>query len=256
MQILGLSSWGIKNYFFWQFISYLFVSPVTYGISFSFLITIAFNAYLLWIIGNMVMERKGIGHFFTVYFGTGIAAGLIVSWLQFVSGSPTVFSGSSAALYGILMTWLMLHPNAEMLLFLTIPFKAKWLVVGLIGANLLIDLSIGDWLNACAYLTAAIVSYFYCVLVWNCKGPFTSLSKLERALIACTRFFRKTPPSFPYPQAKIYDFKTGQAILKDEEFMDAMLTKISLYGESSLTWKEKWRMKRISKNKKKLKNPS
>jgi hypothetical protein len=50
--------------------------------------------------------------------------------------------------------------------------------------------------------------------------------------------------------SKIFDFKTGKAILNDEAFMDACLKKISEYGREGLTFRERWRMRRISKRKK------
>jgi len=48
---------------------------------------------------------------------------------------------------------------------------------------------------------------------------------------------------------KVVDFKTGQPILDDDQFMDAMLARISLYGESVLTPDEKNRMRKISERK-------
>lgn len=51
--------------------------------------------------------------------------------------------------------------------------------------------------------------------------------------------------------AKIYDFKTGRIVLDDDSFMDACLAKIADTGRDSLSWREKFRMKRISKRKKK-----
>ena len=62
---------------------------------------------------------------------------------------------------------------------------------------------------------------------------------------------KRIDPSYVFAKAKIYDFKTGQAILNDEEFMDAMLSKISMYGQSSLSFRrEHFRLKRILKEKK------
>jgi hypothetical protein len=50
-------------------------------------------------------------------------------------------------------------------------------------------------------------------------------------------------------QGKIVDIRTGNQAQSDETFLDAMLDKVNRLGEGSLTWKEKLRMQRISKQK-------
>ena len=53
-----------------------------------------------------------------------------------------------------------------------------------------------------------------------------------------------------YPDAKIFDLKTGQAVIDDDSFMDSMLEKISKSGEQSLSKKEKKRMQKNLQTKK------
>ncbi len=226
-QLLSLSSWGMHLFYFWQWISYLFVHPLTVGISFSFLLSVAFNTYLLWVIGTSLIERKGSMHFFALYFLSGLITGLVVSGLQVASSSSLSFAGNGATLYALLIGWLMIFPKAELLLFLAIPIRASWLILGILGINLLIDLSTGDWIRVLGYTSASLSGYLYAFFFWKQREAQTT-----------------------YTQAKRFDFKTGKAILSDEEFLDAMLTKIALNGKSSLSWKERWRLRRISKRKK------
>jgi membrane associated rhomboid family serine protease len=230
-QLLSLSVWGVEHLFLWQFLTYLFVHPLANGISFSFLLSLAFNTYLLWTIGTTLIERRGLAAFFSLYFLSSLAAGLAAFGLQTAAHSPLLFAGNLTALYGLLIAWIYLFPQAQLFLLLTIPVRAKWLVLSLLGANLLIDLSTGNWIYSCAYITAALFSYLYCRLFWSEQRP-----KKE---------------SVHYSRAKIYDFKTGRAILKDDEFLEEMLTKISLHGKKSLSWRERWRLRQISKKKKK-----
>jgi membrane associated rhomboid family serine protease len=248
-QVLALSEWGINHCFLWQFFSYLFVNPIADGLSFSLLLSMAFNAYLLWVIGSAIIEKKRAFHFLALYFLSGVFTGVCVYWLQSALHSPVPFGGNSSALYSLLIAWIMLYPELELLLFLTLPIKAKWLAVGLLGSNLLIDLSMGNWLSALAYCTAIIASYFYCIFVWHIHSPFSSLQPFEKILFLLTfRKKEKDPaPLFMFAKAKIYDFKTGKAILNDEEFMDAMLSKISMHGKNSLSFRERFRLKRISR---------
>jgi membrane associated rhomboid family serine protease len=223
-QILSLSSWGIDHFFVWQFFSYLFVHPLVEGLSFSFFLSLAFDCYLLWVIGASLIERKGLNHFFSLYFFSGILSGLLVALLQKVSHSPLVFSGNGTSIYALLIAWMALFPRAEFLLFLAIPVRASWLILGILGLNLLIDLSSGDWIRVLGYGSAALLGYLYGLIFW-----------------------REREASSFYARAKRYDFKTGQAILNDEEFLEAMLTKIALKGKASLTWRERWRLRCISK---------
>jgi membrane associated rhomboid family serine protease len=229
-QTLSLSLEGMQKGSFWQLITYLFVHPLNGGISFSFLLSLAFNAYLLWIIGTTLIEKKGLGSFFLFYFLSGVTAALAVFGLQALLHTPQPLAGNLTAIYALLIAWIIYHPQAQFFLFLTIPVKAKWLVLGMLGANLLIDLASGNWLYACAYAIAALFSYLYCQTIWR-----------PRKIAAPT-----------YQRAKIYDFKTGKAILNDEEFLEEMFSKISLKGKKSLTWRERYRLKRISLRKKKL----
>lgn len=249
-ELLHLSAGGIHQYYYWEFVSYLFVFPLVHGISFSLLISLAFNSYLLWVIGSSLIEKRGLAHFFILYFLSGIISGFAIFGIQNAMHSEISYAGNTTALYASLFAWLMLHPQAQLMLFLTIPIKAKWLILIIIGANFLIDISIGDWLSIVAYTSAILFSYLYCLLVWNIPSPFSRLNKMEHSILSL--FYNKKSKR-PIPshlhRTKIYDFKTGEAILRDDEFMDAMLSKISQYGKESLTWKEKLRLKRISKRK-------
>lgn len=249
-EILGLSSVGIQNHYFWQLITYFFIHPFTQGISFSFLLSLAFSLYLMWVIGASIMQSRGSFAFLCLYFISGIAVGLIVLGFEQLAGISLLFSGNTATLYTILIAWIMLYPDAQLLLLLALPLKAKWLVLSILLANLLIDFSTGQWLTSVAYLSGALFGYLYTLLLWKTKGPFIALHPFEEKII--TFLGGKPEQRFQIdPRAKIYDFKTGKAILSDDEFLEAMLTKISLNGKGSLTWKERWRLRRIKNRRKK-----
>jgi len=246
--IFGLSLNGIDHFFLWQFITYLFIHPVTYSLSIPFVIHLAFNMYLLWVIGGLTMERIGIKKFLCLYFLAAVACGL-VAWGMMFNSPPLVFSGSSTAIYALMMTWLMIYSDVDLLLFFLIPFKAKWAVVGIFLINLLVDLSHSDFLSALTYFTAILFGYFFGLFILGLKSPFKTLQKFEGFILHLKKPRKTNYKTFH--QAKIYDFETGEAILDDDEFMDSCLARISLYGEDSLTWKEKFRMNRISRKKKK-----
>lgn len=74
---------------------------------------------------------------------------------------------------------------------------------------------------------------------------------IRRALWAIKKFFYSVCRYLKVsPPAQIIDFQTQAPVQTDDEFMDAMLAKVSLRGEDSLSSQEKRRMIAISKRKK------
>lgn len=250
---LSLSLWGIKNYFFWQFFTHFFISPVSQGVNISFILYIVFNMYFLWMVGSSVIAQRGPKHFLSLYLGGGILGGLVSALVLLSTYAMTPIAGINPALYALLTAWMMLFPEMQILLFFTIPVKIKWLILGILGVNLAMDLSHGDLLHFLPYLSSVLFGYFYAVLGWRLRSPFSQLHPFENQLI---RLRDKTTSSLSYsnyePQSrgKIYDFKTGNVILTEEEFVDACLSKIAKYGKNSLSFVERWKMRKISKRKK------
>ena len=163
----------------------------------------------------------------------------------------SILAGANIVLYSIATAWLMLHRDAKLLLFFTLPFKAKWLILGIMGFDLLFLLSHGSFIYFFTYLSSALIAYLFSLLLWNTFSPFEFLKKTEKNILNILNLFKRRKKSKKYHRSKVYDFKTGEPLLDDDEFMDAMLTRISLYGEDILTKKEKRRMKKISEKKSK-----
>lgn len=227
-QILGLSATGLKTHCFWQLVTYLFTQEAQTGISFSLLFRIAFNAYILWVVGKEFIQKKGVFNFLAIYFLSGLIGGLAAVGLKAGAALPQPIFGNLTALYGLLIAWITFNPNVKILFFIAIPIRAKNLILAYLGINLLIDISSGQTTYALSYIVAAIVGHLYAL-------PFKKPSEKEHS----------------YTRGKIYDFKTGKAILSDEQFLEEMLSKISLHGKKSLTWREKWRIRQIARRKKK-----
>ena len=112
---------------------------------------IFFNMYTLFIFGSVLERVWGTKKFLLYYFMTGLGAAAVhtgVEWIQMThwmsqaaEGSmaaqasihamkmtPTV--GASGAIYGLLMGYAMLYPDAIMsLIFPPVSMKAKWFVL-------------------------------------------------------------------------------------------------------------------------------
>lgn len=242
---LMLSWYGFKHYFLWQPLTYLFThGTFGSGIDLFYLIGLAFNMYMLWAFGTSVHERIGTKQFLILYLGSGILAGVAAWLLMPIFGQFVVFSGASAAILAVFVVWAMLNPESNLLLFMILPIKTKWLLAAVLGAIVLSSLSQLDMITLAFYFVAACCGYFYSVLKMELGSPFEFMHPFDR-------FFSRKIDKKSKP--KIYDFSTGQPVQDDEAFVDAMLTKISKDGERSLTETERRRMQQISDRKMKNK---
>lgn len=244
-QFLALSSWGIAHGLLYQPLSYWVVYQAAGGIHLGMLITLAFHLYLLYICGSQILHITGEKGFLKLFFGSVVSAGMMGLLLLWLSGARGAIAGAGPAVFGVMWVWCMLYPNLQLMLFMMIPILARWLVLGFLGIQVLLTLSNGDIVTPMVYLTGSFAGYAYGVLACDLSGPFPQLWALDRFL---RRFQRKTEQlSNIVEKAKVYDIRTGEAIVDDDAFMDAMLEKIAKGGRESLNSKEKRRMEEISK---------
>lgn len=260
-ELLSLSWHGLQNYFLWQPITYLFIqNSSSQGINLSFLLSLAVNMYVLWVLGSTLLERIGTKHFLGLYFIGGILAGLLTVFTMPLTGHYMPLAGPTASLLAVFVVWTMSNPQSELMLFFLIPIKTKWLLAGILGAICLISLSQLDFISLTFYLSATLIGYLYGLLVFNMQSPFKITHGFDRAvsdvrddLLKKIRTKKKADRGVDLgaetagkPQSKVYDFKSGEAILDDDAFVDLMLTKISKNGEKSLSVEERRRMQQIS----------
>ena len=150
-----------------------------------------FNMYTLYFFGRVLEERWGAKKFLVFYFVTGLGAALIhtgVEWLQMqgwmaqvAEGSlaaqakihalkmtPTV--GASGAIYGVLMGFAMLYPDAILsLVFPPVSMKAKWFVLIFGGIELLTGITgTGGGIAHFAHLGGLIFGYLL-IMYWKKK---------------------------------------------------------------------------------------
>jgi membrane associated rhomboid family serine protease len=180
---LGLSLEGIKSVYFWQFITYNFLQ-MGYGIDFNFLIVLAFNMYLIWVLGSQVIQMLSSRSYIVFYFASTIFAALVMLLTMLIGYPNQIYSGATIALYATLIAWMMITPkDTKIFLFFAIPIKHYILVLGLIVFNLISNLSNKDLVSFFGYLSVSIFSYFYCVVIWQKRSPFHFLNNFEIKLI-------------------------------------------------------------------------
>ncbi len=113
----------IESGYIWQLFTYMFLHG---GFFHLFL-----NMYALLIFGMPVEQAWGSRRFLFYYFFTGIGAGAVIFIINLIVGGAYSIStiGASGAVFGLLLAFGMLFPEAEILLFFLIPIKARLLVI-------------------------------------------------------------------------------------------------------------------------------
>jgi len=107
---------------------------------------IFFNMYTLVMFGMVVERALGTQRYLIFYFVTGLGAAALhtgVEWLQltFMGGGMgilyTPMVGASGAIFGVLVAFAMLYPEARLtLIFPPVTLDAKWWVLIFIGIEL------------------------------------------------------------------------------------------------------------------------
>ena len=164
--------------------------PVTHMFMHDGIWHILFNMYTLVMFGMVVERALGTKKFLILFFVTGFGAVLLhtgVEYLQVRSlvkeYTPVPYSaqeiydmiphvlGASGAVYGVLVAFAMLYPEARMtLIFPPVTLDAKWMVAIFIGIELLTGIT-GTQMGVAhfAHLGGALFG-FLLILYWRKRG--------------------------------------------------------------------------------------
>ena len=238
---LGLSPHSLSRGFVWTLLTY----PFTYQANslLDLIFRLGMDLLLLWFFGSAVIDRIGSKRFAILFFGATLAGGLAATGALYILHSP-FFSGPSPALIALYTAWAILHAKEST----HSPFiRFPWLVAILIGGSLLLDLWARQWPTFFADLAGVLFAYFFCITSEKAESSIKWLRPLEQGIHRALE--RRHASQKPNTESKVFDFRTGEPLLDDDQFMDAMLGRISLHGEESLTPNEKIRMRRISEKK-------
>ena len=115
---------GILRGQIWRLVSFIFVPPTGYGA-----IGLALFLYMYYMIGNM-LEREWGTTKFTLYYGIGVAANIVVGLvltLIYGPNHPYAVVDITYLNMSLFLAFAALYPGLRFLLFFIIPVKAKWL---------------------------------------------------------------------------------------------------------------------------------
>ncbi|MDL2310094.1 rhomboid family intramembrane serine protease [Parabacteroides sp. OttesenSCG-928-B22] len=190
VQILGLHFPGAKDFGIWQIFTYMFMHDTS---SFSHVL---FNMFAVYMFGRVLENVWGPKRFILFYLVTGIGAGLVQELVWFINLRDVVFSGqeiinlngvrliakadflnlfvtigASGSVFGILLAFGMLFPNIPLyIMFVPIPVKAKWFVLGYGVIELFLGIANfgGDNVAHFAHLGGMIFGFFM-IRYWKKK---------------------------------------------------------------------------------------
>ncbi len=160
---------------------------------------ILFNMLVLWMFGRVLENVWGGKRFLIFYLVCGLGAAvahLSVQYFQYqeileqaqyydsignhfvaqqIRDLPAYAVGASGAIMGVMAAFAYLFPNTELfIMFIPIPIKAKWAVLGYVAIDLFSGISNvrGDNVAHFAHLGGALTG-FILVLVWNKRNRKT-----------------------------------------------------------------------------------
>ena len=121
---MGLVPGFVLSGMVWQVFTYMFFHG-----GFSHFL---FNMLTLWMFGTSVEQTWGTRRFTTYYLSCGTAAGVCVVAMAMINGgnallTPTI--GSSGAIFGLILAFGMLFPDAPVLVMLIFPMPAKYFAI-------------------------------------------------------------------------------------------------------------------------------
>jgi len=181
----------IFHFAIWQLATYLFLHG---GIQ-----HLLFNMLALWMFGATLERDWGTRRFLKFYFLCGIAAGVCdVSVNALLGNWYTSTIGASGAIYGVLLAFGVLYPDAIILFLFIFPIQAKFFVM-IVGATALLgSLSINSGVSNVAHLGGMIFGLLYLKVrfpkldVYEVRRWYRNY-KLQRAKKKFQVYMRKHP---------------------------------------------------------------
>lgn len=195
--ILGMFYFQSPFFGPWQIVTHMFMHG---GLGHIF-----FNMYALWIFGKTLESVWGSKRFLIYYLATGLGAAFFHQLVNYIQFAPEIASlkaaysvdrinhallneilqpgnqfyqigrellrptvGASGAVYGVLLAFGMLFPNTPLfIMFIPIPIKAKWLVIGFGALELFLGITqSGGNIAHFAHLGGMIFGFFL-IRYWN-----------------------------------------------------------------------------------------
>ena len=220
-------------------------SVLTYALLHAGFLHFLINMLVLFMFGPPVEHRVGSKIFFRLYVISALGGALLSLLMLPIAGNGTVI-GASAAVYGVMMAFVLEWPDAPVLIFpLPVPVKAKWLVLFIAGASLLAGfLKLERDVAHFAHLGGFAAAFLYMRGSQMLSRPQAART-VERAPAVLVRPTAQGGVHQADAVAPRAPRRTPDATVKAE--VDRVLDKISQRGLHSLTAEERRFLDEMSK---------
>ncbi len=200
---------------FWRLVTYQFLHGDTFHL--------LFNMLGLYFFGPPIEQTFGSKRFLIFYFACGVVGGLIFILLGSSIAPGVYLIGASGSVLGLLSACAVMFPQMIIiLLFFPVPIRiAALLLAGVYGLNVISTRNLSDACHFGGMLTGFLYTYY---------KPLFDRIVIKKKTISWEK-----------------QYQTQQ---KDQEELDKLLDKIHKKGIHSLTWYEKWKLKRITERQK------
>lgn len=231
LKYLFLSGEAIRSGYVWELITYQFLHG-------GFL-HILFNGVVLYFFGKALETTLSIRNWLLLYFGAGIAGGLVqaIGNLALPLNFPAPVVGASAGVSGLLGAFCYLYGDQTISIFGVLPIRARafFILSAALSALFILVPAAGEGVAHGAHLGGLFFGYAFARWLIHSDWKLPELGK----------FFRRSPKVFIHkPQNSTWSTqKRVIPELPSEEFIsrevDPILDKISEQGIQSLTERER-----------------
>ena len=208
------------------------------------------NMLVLYFTGIRLEQRYGSREFILLYLAAGIFASLVYFGMQMAgNASPARAVGASGAVFGVLVVYAFHYPRQQVLLFFVIPMPV-WLLASMWVALDMFSAA-GEMANPngarsqiahFAHLGSALFGFLYYQSGWEFRRLFA-----RRPASSDRLRLRIAPPpdedvSEPVGAAVETAPRPREKEAADEQLeakLDAVLAKVTKYGQESLTVEER-----------------
>lgn len=228
LRVTGLYGWGIQWFSFipsqvtqhaelWRLFTYLFLHVNIFW-------HLVFNMFAIWMFGPEIERRMGTPQFVFYYFLAGIGGALCSLLVSPHSSGVTI--GASASIFGLLVAFAMLFPDAVItMIFPPVSMKAKHFAMVFGAIQLLMAFEGPSGIDWIVHVGGMAVGYVYLKFALR-DGMHWNWNTIKQ---------------------KIFQKRRSKGKFDSEE-IDRILDKISRSGMDSLSWRERRMLKKAHKN--------
>ncbi|MGH7650698.1 MAG: rhomboid family intramembrane serine protease [Gemmatimonadaceae bacterium] len=133
----------------WTVVTYMFVH--------AWLAHLAFNMFTLWMFAPRLEHVWGTGPFVRFYLWCGVGGAIA----HLIFAQHTAVIGASGAISGVLVAYALRWPDEEVYIFGVIPMKSRWLILAMIGMNIIFALSPNSGIDWTAHVGGMGFGWLY-----------------------------------------------------------------------------------------------